>query len=126
MRWASFEDFGSVETFKALIRFGDQRLTAGSVWMEIRSTGWADFALISGNRAVVYDSLGASSFRVICEDGTAYSSEVEGSCNELLARAFPGKTPNAVSTFSADGETATSKLGGAADGFFDVWTCRRH
>ena len=127
MSWPPFENFDDDAGFKGLIRYADQRLEApdGSTCLEVRGVGWADFAVISGGSAIVYDSLSALSLRVICEDGVSYSTELAGSCDSLASRNLAGGVPGFRSQFTADGEAGSAIFNGAADGFHSVWTCER-
>lgn len=127
MTWSGFENFNDATQFENLIVYTPQRLAAadGSTCLEIRTAGWADYAVISGDTVVVYDSLSATSFRVICGDGSSYSSEVEGACGDLPARGFAGTSPSFRGQFTRDGQSSSAVFGGSVDGPHAVWTCER-
>jgi hypothetical protein len=109
----------------ALTYAGGQKLVSadGSVCMQLESVGWGDYVLQSGSSSLVYDALSWSSYRVICPDGSSYSSEPEGAC-PLAARGFAGTAPSSVVDCQQE-STCSEVFGGGVNGFETVFVCNK-
>lgn len=76
--------------------------------------GVAHAAFRAGGETVVIQAESLTTFRVICQDGSTYSSAVEGSCPDIGSMWLGGRTPGYEVICDGTTEVCRAELKGAA------------